>query len=226
MTGSSKQKLQIPFIGEPLLSDNQEVRSKIRQNGVHTFVDKINWPAYPYQPLVQVWSGYSSNYLFLLFEVKGDFFRAKARIDQEAVWEDSCVEFFISTDTNLSKEYRLDEHSIYRNFEFNVLGVCLSAFGSKLQRESLPADEMKQILRFPVFKGSDLPEEGTEFNWELGVAVPLNILGLQPGCTFKANLYKCGDLSLRPHFLSWNSINSASPDFHLPQFFGDMELVS
>lgn len=225
MTRSAIQQLLIPYIGEPLLSDIQEVASKIKHAGVTTRIDKINWPDYPYKPLVQVSAGYSKSYLWLLYEVKNDYFRAKASVDQETVWQDSCVEFFISTEDEKNRTNWLNEEIRYRNFEFNVIGCCLSAYGSKLHREKLTMDQMKQILRFPGLSKQNLPEEGTEFNWELCAAIPLDLLGLQPGSSFMANFYKCGDLTLKPHFLSWGSIETATPDFHQPQFFGEIKLV-
>ena len=226
MNKSAAQKLFIPYVGEPLNSDNQDVCLKIRQNGVITLIDKINWSDYPNKPSVMLYAGYSATYLWLLYEVKGDFFRAKALVDQEAVWKDACVEFFISERVESINDSQSVEEVIYRNFEFNALGVCLSARGTTKQRKFLSPDEMKQILRFPGLTKQNMPEEDAEFDWDLCVAIPLNLLGLQPGSTFKANFYKCGDLTLHPHFISRSSIKSLSPNFHLPQFFGETELVS
>lgn len=225
MNRAAAHQLLIPYIGEPMLSDYQEVESKIKLKGVTAKVDKINWIAYPYRPSVEFSSGYSDNYLWLLYEVENDFFRAKAQADQEAVWEDSCVEFFVSTGKVVENEYGSAEDIVYRNFEFNALGTCLSAVGNLGQREFLKPEEMKQILRFPGLNMEKLPIEGEEFNWKLAVAIPLILLGLQPGSSFKANFYKCGDLTRKPHFLSLYRIESESPDFHLPQFFGKMELA-
>ncbi len=225
MTNFSTRNLQIPFFKEPLIVDLQGVRSMMELNSVKIAIDTVNWSAYPYKPIVHLYAVYSKSYLWLLYEVKGDFFRAKALIDQQTVWTDSCVEFFISTEATNGGKTQLNEQSLYRNFEFNPLGICLSAYGSKFSREHLISAEMKQILRFPGINTLNLPLEGTEFDWELGVAIPLVLLGLQPGSVFKANFYKCGDLTQKPHFLSWRSIESDAPDFHLPQFFGDLELV-
>jgi hypothetical protein len=225
MTSAVTHPMLIPYIGEPNLSDYQIVELKIKRRGVMAKVDKINWIAYPYRPLVLLTLGYSDNYLWLLYEVENDFFRARARVDQEAVWEDSCVEFFVSTGKVVENEYYSAEDIVYRNFEFNALGTCLSAFGNTAQRESLKPEEMKQILRFPGINKEKLPKEGDEFNWKLAVAIPLVLLNLQPGSSFRANFYKCGDLTLKPHFLSLYGIESDSPDFHLPQFFGRMELA-
>lgn len=214
------EKLLIPFIGGPLLSDNQQVTNQVKSKGVKTLINKINWSDYPYRPDVELVVGYSATYLWLCYEVRNDHFRARATTDQQAVWEDSCVEFFMTTEKNPN-----ETESLYRNFEFNALGICLSAYGNKSRRGFLTSDEMKQILRFPGKLYSGI-QEGDPFDWQLTVAIPLNILGLVPGNSFRANFYKCGDLTLKPHFLSRNSIVAAEPDFHLPQFFGEAQLIN
>ena len=219
------QKLSIPFIGDAFLSDTQAVGSSIRKLGVKTQIDKINWPDYPYQPSVKLYAGYSGSHLWLLYEVAGDFFRAKALVDQEAVWEDSCVEFFISTDSKKDQRNLPESNIVYRNFEFNSIGVAFSAVGTKFRREMLAPEEMVHIQRYPSSKANMVSVEGTEFDWELCVAIPLNLLGIHPGSSFRANFYKCGDLTKRAHFLSWSPIESKEPDFHLPRFFGEVELM-
>jgi hypothetical protein len=216
--------LNIPFLEESLSSDYQEIREKLRLSGVTVPVDKINWADYPYQPFVQVTCAYSKMYLWLLFEVKKDYFRSKAVADQDSVWEDSCVEFFFSGERVGSEIRQGTKDAVYRNFEFNVSGVCLSACGTIFERKFLEPNEMCQILRFPGMVNHEMPQEGSEFDWELGVAIPLALLGVKAGDSFCANFYKCGDLTSKPHFLSWKEISSEEPDFHLPDFFGEAVL--
>ena len=43
------------------------------------------------------------------------------------------------------------------------------------------------------------------------------------GIKVKANLYKCGDHLSKPHFLSWQPIDTPEPNFHVPQFFTELE---
>jgi hypothetical protein len=224
MNNLARQKLLIPYLGEPLLSDYHDLASELKRVGATAPIDKINWSEYPFQPKVQIFAGYSYQYLWLLYEVKGDYFRAISTVDQQPVWQDSCVEFFICRDIDINAENQLD--IVYQNFEFNVLGVCLSAIGTKSHREKLSREQMKQILRFPGIKKQVMPEEGDCFDWELMVAIPLDLIGLNPGNVFRANFYKCGDKTMKPHFLSWSSITSQKPDFHLPRFFGELELLS
>lgn len=225
MTRNATEKLLIPFIGNPWLQDYQAIGTTLREEGVVIKIDKINWPEYSFKPSVTLFAGYSASLLWLLYIVENDYLRLEAMVDQGPVWEDSCVEFFMSAGNPPTPEGVSRESVIYRNFEFNALGTCLSAKGSKLEREPLAPGDMNRIIRLPSLSRQEMPEEGALFNWELCVAIPLDLLGIQPGITFRANFYKCGDLTRQAHFLSWKSIDSDSPDFHLPQFFGEAELV-
>jgi hypothetical protein len=47
---------------------------------------------------------------------------------------------------------------------------------------------------------------------------------LLAGQKIRANFYKCGDKTPEPHFISWNPIDLPKPNFHVPQFFGLLEL--
>ena len=226
MNSTTIPVLPIPFIGEPLEPNYPSLFEQLKRLGVAVKIDKINWPDYSYAPLVKLFAGYTDAYLWLCYEVKDDFFRAVAVRDQEAVWEDCCVEFFVSVNKKKCRENLLQDEIVYRNFEFNILGVLLSACGTKADRVFLEVEEMDRILRYPEFSGDKLPEEGCLCDWGLCVAIPLDLLGLQRGSRFEGNFQKCGDLTNAPHFLTWNNIISAEPDFHLPQFFGEMELVN
>lgn len=38
----------------------------------------------------------------------------------------------------------------------------------------------------------------------------------------KANVYKCGDETDKPHYGLWSIVRSTKPDFHNPDCFGHM----
>jgi hypothetical protein len=140
--------------------------------------------------------------------------RIHAAQDQDPVYEDSCVEFFIHTGGN------------YRNFEFNCLEVCLSAIGpDRHNRVRLTEPELGKIIRIPSCCRENLPAEGEWCDWELTVGIPLSILGIQKGSTFYGNFYKCGARTRLLHYLSWAEINTSKPDFHCTAFFPAKELV-
>ena len=53
--------------------------------------------------------------------------------------------------------------------------------------------------------------------------IPFSLINLsEPPKTLRANLYKCGDKLCSPHFLSWSKVELEKPNFHSPQFFGEL----
>lgn len=206
--------LKIPYLKEMFPEHPAIIAERLMVSGAVIPIDKINWKDFPYHPDVKVYLGYCDQRLWLHYLVRNDFVRAVCRQDQEPVWQDSCVEFFVK------------QGDIYRNFEFNSLGVCLSAFGSdRNTRKSLDNESMVQILRFPPLNIENLPSDNIPTNWSLTVAIPLDLIGVNAGSQFLANFYKCGDKTKVPHYLSWSAISTPAPDFHQPEYFALVELV-
>ncbi len=206
--------LKIPYLLDLLPNNPLDASERLVASGAKLAIDKINWKDFSHTVDVKTYLGYTTKYLWLHFRVVNDIFKAVYTKDQDPVWQDSCVEFFVR------------HGDIYRNFEFNSIGVCLSAFGEGRQgRISLDKESMAQILRFPSLSSESLPEEGTTASWNLTVAIPLELIGLEPGDRFMANFYKCGDETAIPHYISWSEIGTDTPDFHRPEYFGQVELV-
>jgi hypothetical protein len=170
------------------------------------------WPAYPYKPAVQFVMGYQANYIFLKYFVAEKAIRAVANQVNGKVWEDSCVEFFISF-----------EDAAYYNLEFNCMGTALIGYGpSKNERNRLPAPIVEQIITHAVITRQ--PAKNS-VQWELTLCIPVtSFIHHQPltlsGRQCRANFYKCGDLLPEPHFITWSGIDTAEPNFHVPASFG------
>ena len=71
----------------------------------------------------------------------------------------------------------------------------------------------------------------TEDGWEIFYEIPASFVqlfipdfALTPGKVLRANCYKCGDLTVQEHYMSWNPVEVVDPDFHVPAFFGKMIL--
>jgi Carbohydrate-binding family 9 len=205
--------LKIPFLKEFSCSDPIVIQRHLIGLGKQISINQINWVDYPHCIDVQSYMGYSDQYLWIHYQIKGEHIKAVYHVDQDPVWQDSCVEFFIR------------QGDIYRNFEFNARGVCLSAYGeNRNDRIPLDSESLSSILRFPT-NGSDLnPDEAFLTDWSLTVAIPLELIGLKSGTLFYANLYKCGDQTSIPHYISWSPIGTATPDFHQPSYFGALQL--
>ena len=205
--------LKIPYLKELYAEAPANESGRLTSSGAYIKIDQVNWTEFPHRPDVSVYAGYCDHKLWLHYIVNHDFVRAVCRKDQEPVWQDSCVEFFMKQG---------DE---YRNFEFNSLGVCLSAIGNdRHARKPLDEPNLEQILRWPSLKIESLPDGDQFCDWSLTIAIPLGLIGLKAGDTFMANFYKCGDETKVPHYISWAAIKTPSPDFHRPEFFSSLEL--
>lgn len=187
-------------------------------------VDQINWPAdFPEKPEVTVEVSNDHERLFLHWHVKGHQLRAVTTEDQGPVWEDSCVEFFCQVPG--------DKH--YMNFETNCIGAMVGSrrLGRAEDVQPLTPDEMHSIKRICTYAREAFEERDGLFEWEVKLEIPLSLIfqcpisNLQFPLKLSANFYKCADQTKRPHFLSWRPIDLPKPDFHCPQFFGQITLL-
>lgn len=173
----------------------------------------LNWPEYFYQPSVHFSIAYQEDHIFLKYYVAEKDIRATYGVINDPVYRDSCVEFFIS----------IDDDQRYYNFEFNCIGTCRAAYGAnRVERDFLPKSLIETIGHQSSFKLNN-----GLVNWELTLSLPKELfchhsLVSFKGLRGKANFYKCGDDLPVPHFLSWNPIDTATPDFHQPLSFGEL----
>lgn len=176
-------------------------------------IDQQPWPEYVYRPSVQFAVAHSGNCVFLQYDVKEKFVRSENTAINSSVWEDSCVEFFLA----------FNDRGYY-NFEFNCIGTPLLGYGkNKQERELLP----EEIIRKINIQASMHKQENGNVLWKLTVAIPVEVFIHDELLSVEkkigtANFYKCGDLLPDPHFLAWNDIQNNVPDFHLPEFFGEV----
>ena len=70
--------------------------------------------------------------------------------------------------------------------------------------------------------------ERTADGWEVVYQVPTALVQKyfpqykpESGKKLFANFYKCGDLSAKKHYISWNKIDREEPAFHVPEWFGE-----
>lgn len=170
------------------------------------------WPDYPYKPGVQFSIAHSNDCIFLKYFVDERSIRAAAGSINGAVWEDACVEFFVSFDD-----------SGYYNLEFNCIGTALAGFGKEKGSRVRIEDAIIRKIKYSSY----ISNAGENIHWELTVAIPLEVfahhhLSSLSGKQCKANFYKCGDALPQPHFVAWSDIEASQPNFHLPQFFGTL----
>lgn len=132
----------------------------------------------------------------------------------DSVCQDSCMEFFFMPEGD----------DRYLNFEWNLCGSLWLGIGRGRD------DRVRLLVPNPV-KRFDFRGGRTSAGWYLTYRIPRDFLALfypswelKPGQSLRANCYKCGDLTEKPHYLSWNPVNATAPDFHRPEDFGKMVL--
>ncbi len=178
-----------------------------------------------HRPQVQTKLTYSHSDLRVIFRVEDQYVRAVAEEWHDAVCRDSCVEVFFTPGADVSAGYF--------NFEFNCCGVMLARFqpapGEGLIDLSPEHCQALTIVR--SFQQDRIEPEITEpTTWTLAAAIPFDVLEAYcdtvarpgPGVTWRSNLYKCADKTSGPHWLTWSPIDWDGPNFHLPQFFGEL----
>lgn len=210
----TRKSLIVPLID----LENQDLDTALELSGARFDVDCVNWPeAFPYAPLCGGRVARTRDALVVDFRVSGLDLRARNTADNGRQWEDSCVEVFIQD----------PDGAPYYNFEINALGKVLACKGpERHNRTPRPAEEMEQILRFTQMEGGPLEHEGIH-TWRVGVIIPFYLIGIDPENlprSIRANFYKCGDKTAHPHFLSWSPVETPKPDFHRPEFFGELIL--
>lgn len=184
-------------------------------------VDKVNWPeTFPYCPETTVEVSNDHEALFLSWHVKGEQLRAVTTEDQGPVWEDSCVEFFCQVPG--------DRH--YMNFETNCIGAMVGSrrLGRAEDVQPFSPDEMGRIERFCSFPREAFEEKDGLFEWDVKLRIPLDLIFRESQPVFpqvlNVNFYKCADNTKNPHYVSWQPIQLPTPNFHCPQFFGQIVL--
>lgn len=193
----------------------------------------IPWEDLPVAPIdTYRWlTGYAPHTEARLAYVEGEGFllhmdceetdpRAVFEHDNDPVYTDSCMEFFAIWD-NTSEDYV--------NLEMNARGTLLSCIA--------PGRHDRTPIRDVCGRAFDVCGEIFETGWRVTADIPLAMLAtlyrtdadtlaakMRPGYTFRGNFYKCGDATEMPHYGMWNPVDTPTPDFHAPAYFGELVL--
>lgn len=212
------KRLDIPYI-ENLNDIDIELASDILDElGQRETVEILNWiKEYAYKPITYFNIARSNESIFIKFSVHGSMLRAIYSNDQDPVNEDSSVEFFC----------QIPGDDYYMNFEFNCIGTCKAAkrVARNVKVTPYSKEELSMIKRYPSLGRRAFNEMEGMFDWELTVKIPLDIMGINPANLpekILGNFYKCADGTDSPHFVTWSPIPTEKPDFHRPEFFGEL----
>ena len=211
---------QIKILYNDVLNDIElEAASELMDGfGHRDLVENLNWKeTYPYRPITLFNIARSNDSIFIKYSVRGSMLRAIFSNDLDPVNEDSCVEFFC----------KLPDSDNYMNFEFNCIGTC-NASKRKSKTEGVvryTLDELAQIKRYPSIGRRAFNEMEGMFEWELTVKIPFILIGIDPADLpekILGNFYKCADGTDSMHFVTWSPVKTEKPDFHCPEYFGEL----
>ena len=176
-----------------------------------------------HKPKTQAKLLYDDDNIYVIFRVEDQYVRAVNAKNPKIVCQDSCVEFFFTPGTSIGDRYF--------NIEVNCGGTMLFQYQADPRGES-------QILKDCKAEGIEIahslpqrvePEIKEPTTWTLEYRVPFKAIEKYsaiekpgPGVVWRANLYKCGDKTSHPHWLTWSFVDFPTPNFHLPQFFGTL----
>jgi cellulose/xylan binding protein with CBM9 domain len=175
-------------------------------------------------PKTQVKVLYDNNNLYVFFRVEDRYVRAVEDRTHGKVWEDSCVEFFFTPHDQSEYEYF--------NLETNCGGTMLFRFNDKRHKtETYVAESDCELIEVHHSLPRKIENEITEpVVWTLSYTLPFSVIAQygkmtkpQAGVSWRANFYKCVENNSHPHWLTWSVVDSPTPNFHLPQYFGVLQ---
>ena len=184
---------------------------------------EADWSSIPVLPIAQIlWKPdagiraqaqlcYNDDTLFVHLQATEREIRAENTEPLSPVYQDSCLEFF----------FRPEGHGAYFNFEINPNGcLCLQYGADRSNRSSIVREDAAAYFNIRTNRTDD--------GWEVFYDIPLEFLrSFIPDYTFsgvmQANFYKCGDKTAQPHYLAWMPVETEQPDYHRPEYFGNMQ---
>jgi hypothetical protein len=211
--------MQKSYLVKKINSDHADISDKLFWQDIEEIIiDEYLWMQNNYKPRVVVKSCYSTKYIYLNFLVNEDKVTIRFLNCGDPVFKDSCVEFFL----NLFHKEREE----YFNIELNAIGTIKMGFGILRKRSYLTKDELVEMKIITTIKKPVIGHHGYD-TWQLFCAVPINLFEKYYQKRFKGedaigNFYKCGDETEFKHYGVWNHIDNFTPNFHLPQFFGQI----
>ena len=178
-----------------------------------------NWPKqFPYSPDVEFRIAHTGTSILLQFRVREKDIRALRTHDNDDVWKDTCVEFFVSPDCNDN----------YYNIECNGTGHIWFAGGKYGSwRPNARLDVVSRIKRMSSLGEEPFDVREGDAAWTLVEVIPVEVffnhsITSLDGMHMKGNFYKCGDELPHQHYMTWQPIDTPEPKMHSPQCFGDI----
>ena len=155
---------------------------------------------------------YDNDALYVRLSCDEKEIRAELNGLLDEVCTDCCMEFFFCP---------MEGDKRYFNIESNLNGAIFLGFGTNVHTLVRLIPEEPSIK--PVAKKTN---EG----WELSYSIPFEFIrrffpdfSPKSGKHIRANCFKCGDMTSRPHHYTWNETPPLpNASFHNPDGFGKM----
>lgn len=211
------KKLIIPKINTEKAKTPEQISQLLEASTQLQEIDTLNWKEFSYKPLLNFRIAHTGNEILLKYYVREKYILARETRINGDVYKDSTVEFFISVDGRN-----------YYNFEFSCIGTPHVAHGpGRGNRHYVSPQLLKKIDITSTLGTEPFDEKTGDFYWEIVVSIPIECFAYDSLKTFDglkatANFYKCGDETSEPHFVTWSPVKTENPDYHRPEFFGEV----
>lgn len=189
-------------------------------------ITHFNWVDPKFKPLTQMKMAYDDDNFYVIFKVQDKYVRALATEINGNVWEDGAVELFFAPDTLNRLQYF--------NLEINCIGTPLMFYVRKPMSDytRLMEEDIRKIQIASTLEGP-IKEEITEtVTWIIEYKVPLEMIEYYarvsrpaPGVSWRANFFKIATNNSNKHYVTWSPVISDKPQFHKPEFFGELRFI-
>ena len=171
---------------------------------------------------------YDDKALYVMFRVDDEYILSRKTADQQAVYQDSCVEFFVKPASGRG----------YCNFEFNCGGTMLAFHipdhrrvpGGFVDFHRLSPEQCQMVNRYTTLPRINDPERVGKRVWCLAFSIPFEIFAGEfgqaipkAGDVWSGNFYKCGGELSHPHWGTWSPIPVLN--FHTPEAFSALRFA-
>ena len=149
-------------------------------------------------------------------------FARQTELNHMLVCTDSCVEFFFSPSGVLG--------SSYVNLEVNCCGTLHLAYGAgRDNRKFISLEAASLIARQTSILSAVKIESEDDKEWRVEIALPFAAIEQLTGEPVNkdkwfANFYRCGGRT-EPQYAVWNNIDVPEPDYHRPEYFGELIFI-
>jgi len=136
----------------------------------------------------------------------------------DPIYEDSCLEFFVSYMPEISNQS-------FINTEMNANGAFLCYYVTKPGDYTSITNKIK-AENIPIV----VPLDTVVGWWGVELYVKLEVIEDVYGTPFagdyiRCNFYKCGDRTAVLHYGAWSEVKNATPNFHMPDYFADVPIL-